>query len=117
MREPITVERLTKVLKEMVAISRNVRDITKINFGDPFGRFDDADCNWIATAITTGSVAGYAFFGLVDRCWIQLNWTKVGGTLRFELNAQGEHYAPTIAAVHEYFRREGLMESFLISAY
>ncbi|MFY9462896.1 MAG: hypothetical protein WAP52_01785 [Candidatus Sungiibacteriota bacterium] len=108
MQLPITIEYLAEILQKMAETSSRMEDPVKTQFGDPFSRLTAVGCQRIANAIMAGT-AGYTL--LNERGSVILTWTKVNSRLRLALSGQSEHYARIITAVHEYFKKEGLMES------
>lgn len=101
-------ENIAQVLRGIRGVAMGVRDVTRDNIGDPFEeRLTDAECYKIADVMEAVGVGGFVVF----RHGMTLTWTKVENKLRFELSAQGERYAATIAAVHAYFQKHGFISA------
>lgn len=93
---------MTDILHKITVIYSETRDADKV-LGYPFSR----QLTNIAEVVLNSGVAGQIALNAAGT--MLLLWRRPDGRWRLELSHLYNRYSKTIATVHEYFRKEGLM--------
>ena len=109
----LTQEQMTAVLDEIVEICWFVHEGQE----DPFAKLTSANRREVAEMILT-STATRGFICLNDATTAILIWhRRPEGEHHFEVVHLWNKCGKSIAAIHEYFQREGLMECMSPASY